>query len=309
MIEADGIDRHEAAKVIGVGRQVAVPGDDIEGRMVQLRGPKTALKLLDQFKGLIPVLEPGLRALEIARIGQAVSADRTELRKPEHGPIVFTDIPPGGRVQQDHREANAARDHGDLQGLKVDQPKLGDEPQPALLGHDQQLAIGIEEGPVLHGPVGGVKMNAEPGARRHIAITGDGCQAIDKIGRRVRQRRRIPAQPIWRRRRLVERSRTQAPRHRIRNEGAVIGRRPQPVQPGPTVLGPWRREGRAGQLLGIEIEGRVLRRVAAHRQGAGDGLGLEVAAEAGQRRTNDIQAGADAPSNSHVTSSRAAFMR
>src|SRR3954463_12592085 len=42
---------------------------------------------------------------------------------------------------------------------------------------------------------------------------------------------------------------------------------------------PWGGEGRAGDLLGIEAERDLLRRVAADRQGAGHGLGLEVVAE------------------------------
>src|SRR5437879_5818800 len=75
---------------------------------------------------------------------------------------------------------------------------------------------------------------------------------------------------------------------RVRREGRVTRRGPQPIEPGTAVLRPRRSEGRPGELLGIEAEGRLLGRVAADRQGAGHGLGLEIAAEPRQGRAKRL---------------------
>ena len=61
----------------------------------------------------------------------------------------------------------------------------------------------------------------------------------------------------------------------------VRHRGPDAIEPGAFVGGARRREGRSAQLLGIQTVGALLRRVAADRQGAGQGLGLEAVAEPG----------------------------
>ncbi len=66
-------------------------------------------------------------------------------------------------------------------------------------------------------------------------------------------------------------------------EAAVVAdRRADAVEPGALVGAARRGERRAGQLLGIEPIGAALRRVAPDRQRAGNGLGREAVAEAGQ---------------------------
>ena len=61
----------------------------------------------------------------------------------------------------------------------------------------------------------------------------------------------------------------------------MLGRGPQTIEPAAQVVVARRGEGRSRKLLGIEAQQRALRRVAADRQSALDGLGGEVVGEAG----------------------------
>src|SRR3982750_3765963 len=48
MIVGDGADRIESAKIIFAGRQIAVPGDDVERAVIEIRDPERSEMLLDQ---------------------------------------------------------------------------------------------------------------------------------------------------------------------------------------------------------------------------------------------------------------------
>ena len=57
MVEADRADRVEARQIVAVGRVIAVPGDDVERRMVEGRRPQRAERFLDDFGRLVLVLD------------------------------------------------------------------------------------------------------------------------------------------------------------------------------------------------------------------------------------------------------------
>src|SRR6202044_4208912 len=59
-------------------------------------------------------------------------------------------------------------------------------------------------------------------------------------------------------------------------------RRADAIEPAPLVAGPGRSEGRTGELLGIKPIGAALWGVAADRERAGQRLGLEAVAKAGE---------------------------
>ena len=71
---------------------------------------------------------------------------------------------------------------------------LGDEAHAALLRHDQQLAIGIEEMVVDHRAVGDIDMRRHADLAEHVAGRGHGAHAGDEVGRLRRDRHRVPAQ-------------------------------------------------------------------------------------------------------------------
>src|SRR5580704_16825635 len=104
-------------------------------------------------------------------------------------------------------------------------------------------------------------MDRHAGLVGGAAIAADRDQPIDEIGWRLRDRERAPAQLRRRRLGFVERRRAQ---HGVAetSEWLVHHRRPYAVGPGAPVLVARRREGGAGNLLGIKAERGTLRAVA-----------------------------------------------
>ncbi|MNQ81735.1 hypothetical protein D3C85_967690 [compost metagenome] len=163
---------------------------------------------------------------------------------------------------------------------RLDHAHLGDEALRALLRHDQQLAVSRIEDPVRHRAVGDIEVDAHARAGIGVAVAAIGGQALDPVGRLVRHGQRVPAHPVGIGRGLGE----GAGAHPPLIEGLirpVLGRGPQAVEPAAQIMVARCGEGRPRQLFGIEAQQRALRRVAANRQGALDGLGGEVVGEAG----------------------------
>ncbi len=279
VVEAHRVDRVEASEVVFAGGVIAVPGDDVERGMVQRRRPEAALELLHQLGRPLDVLEGGDGRQEVPRIGQAVGADRPQLGQAQQGAIVLADIAARRAIGQLDPEAHPARDHRDLQGLQGQDTHLGDQPQPALLGDDQQLAVGVEEDPIGHRTVGEIEVGRQPRAFGRRSRAGQGDQALDEVLRRIGDRWRIPAQAVGRRLGLLEGARAEQV---LRDpfERRMIGRRTDAVEPGTAVLGPGRGEGGSRQALGIEAQGRALGRVLADGQGAWNGFAGELVAVA-----------------------------
>ena len=250
MVETDRTDRVEPGGVVFVRRIVAVPADHIQRRMREGRGPQAAAVFLHALGRPVDVLERRHGRLEIAVIGQAVRADRPEVRQAEEGTVVLADIA-ADRAGTFDPEPHPARNDHDLAGSGVDPPHLGDEGLVARLRHDQQLAVGAVEDPVDHRSVGRIQMDADARQRLRIARPAIGDQPLDPVGRRGRQRQGIPAHPVRRRRRVMEGSGPHQPLGE-RPVGRVLRARPQPVQPRPPVLAARRREGRPRQLLRIQ---------------------------------------------------------
>ncbi len=80
MVEADRADGIETPKIVAIGRVVAVPGDHIERRVIDRCPPQRPLELGDQLELPFAVLVACLRGFEVARIGEAIGADRPEIR-------------------------------------------------------------------------------------------------------------------------------------------------------------------------------------------------------------------------------------
>ena len=280
MIEADRADDVEARQIVFVRREVAVPGDHVERRMLHLRRPQIALEFRHQAERAGDIFVGRDRREKIARIGKAVGAERAELRQAEHRSVILADVAARGPVRQFDAEAQAARDDHDLAAGRLDHAELGDKARTALLRHDQHLAVGIVEAAVGHRSIGGIEMHRHADLRRHITVAAERHDAFDKIGRLARNGKRRPAQLRRRRLGFVERRAADQPvlDARIR---PVHHRGLDAVGPGAAIFGPRGGERRAGNLLGIEPERRPLRRVAADRQCARDRFGQKLIAEAG----------------------------
>ena len=92
MVEQDRPDRGEAAQIVFVGRVVAVPGDDIERRVIDLASPRAAAPFHEHPGGRVAVLVGGDRRQEIARVGEAVRADGAALGQRERAAIILAEI-------------------------------------------------------------------------------------------------------------------------------------------------------------------------------------------------------------------------
>lgn len=80
VVVGDGADRVEAPEVVLVGIVVAVPGDDVEGRVVLPRGEESAGEFGQQRVFVLRVfVEGGNGRLEVPRVREAVRADGAEL--------------------------------------------------------------------------------------------------------------------------------------------------------------------------------------------------------------------------------------
>ena len=97
MVEADRAQRVEPRQIVFVGRVIAVPGDDVERRMVELRGPQIAGELDDDLELFVSILKGGDRGQKIARVGEPVGADRTQFRQAEQLAVILADIAAGAR--------------------------------------------------------------------------------------------------------------------------------------------------------------------------------------------------------------------
>jgi hypothetical protein len=214
---------------------------------------------------------------EVARVGQAVAADRPQVRQLEHGAKVFADIAACDTIRQADTEADTARNQGNFLRFHVEYAKLGFNMQAPLLRHDEEFTIGIAEPPIRHVAIGDVDMDADSALGLRRSVTGHGVDAFDEIHGRCGNRQRIPAQLIRGYRAgteiTVECRLDKFGKRTMHRSGSDA------IQPTAPICMPGCRECRAAHLLGIQAMRHVLRRIAALRQGARNGFGGELVAE------------------------------
>ena len=280
MIEAHRVDAVEARQIVLVRRVVAVPRHHVERRVIDLGDPQLAEEFGDDAAIGIEIFERRDGRQKIARVGEAVGADRAEFGQAERRAVVFADVAARRAVGQIDAELDAARDDADFPGRDLEHAEFGGDARAPLLRDEQQFAIGVVEVARLHGGVGGVDVDRDAGLRGRVAAAGDGHQAIDEIGGRLGDGKGIPAKLVGRRGHLVERAAAQQA-GRIFGERLVRDGRANSIGPGAPVGGARRGERAAAELLGVESERRLLRRVLANRERAGYGLRGEFIPEAG----------------------------
>ena len=269
MVEADGADRREGAQIVFVRRVIAVPGHHVDRRMRQRRLEQRAAPFHVELGRRVLVLIGRDRREEVARIGEAIGADRPALRQREGAAVILAEIAARRAGRNLDAEFHAARDHGDLAGLDVDAAEFGDEAQIALLRHEHHLAVGIVEMLVDHRFGDEIDMRGHAGLGIGVARRGHGLHALQEGLVLLRDRRRIPAQLLDRHFVLVARRGAPQPGIDLGKAPRMLHRRTDAIEPGALVAAARRGEGRAGQLFGIEPVGAALRRVAPHRQRAG----------------------------------------
>ena len=174
MVEADRVDRVEAREVVLVRRVVAVPRDDVERRVVDRRAPQPPAELRDQLERALGSLVRRDRRQEVARIGEAVRADRAELGQPEQRAVVLADVAARRRIAGASSTANshAARQTARFRpGSTSSDAELGRDAQRALLRNDQHLTVGVVEdsGPSID-RLHGIHVDRDARLRRGVAV-------------------------------------------------------------------------------------------------------------------------------------------
>src|SRR3546814_12448249 len=77
MVETDRPNGVESAEIIFVWNEIAMPGDNVQRRMIQRHCPEQPLKLLHDLRRFVAVLIPCLRRFEVAsEIGRASCRER-----------------------------------------------------------------------------------------------------------------------------------------------------------------------------------------------------------------------------------------
>jgi hypothetical protein len=177
----------------------------------------------------------------------------------------------------------ATWDHRELARCHVQQAELGAQQQAAGFGHDQQLAVRVDEVAVHHRRARRIPVDPDPGVAERVAVAADRVQAVDEVGARRRQRGRIPAHPVGIRldlpkRRAAQQAVVDSPERRMRR------RRHDAVDPGAPVHRPGLGERGPADLLGVQSERCPLRRIAARRQRPGHRLAHVLVPESPQIR-------------------------
>jgi hypothetical protein len=92
MVERDRANRVKSTQVVFIGSVIAMPGDDVERRVVDLARPQIAAEFRDLLHGSLTVLKPGDGGLEIARVRKAVGSDGAQVGKAKLLAVVLANI-------------------------------------------------------------------------------------------------------------------------------------------------------------------------------------------------------------------------
>ena len=145
------------------------------------------------------VLERRDRREEVARLREALRADQPQLGQAERRAVVLANVAACLLLEQLELELHAARDDADLARGDADFSQLGENQNFAQLRDEHQLAVGVDEVALAHRAVGAVDVHRHAGLRRRLAAAGESYHFVQKVGRRVGNWQRVPAQPVGRR--------------------------------------------------------------------------------------------------------------
>jgi hypothetical protein len=101
------------------------PMTDAERRVRQLRAPEVAAELRHHLGRRVAILVRGGRCQEVARVGEAVGADGTEIRKPQRRAVVLAHVAARRFARDPDRELDTTRDNGDLTRAHGQAAELG----------------------------------------------------------------------------------------------------------------------------------------------------------------------------------------
>src|SRR5882724_9812979 len=140
MIEEDGSDGRIPSEVVFVGSVIAVPSDDVERRVPDVRGPQRPSPFHVKSGRRVLILVRGDRRQEIALIGETIGSDRPALREGERSAVVLAHVAASRPARELDPDLHPARNDRDLAGLYFDDPELGAKAKVSLLRDEEHFA-------------------------------------------------------------------------------------------------------------------------------------------------------------------------
>ncbi len=278
MVERNRVDAVEQRQVVLVRRIVSMPGHHVERRVIDECRPQPAEEFRGDMEFAFAIFIRRDRSLEVARIRQAVRPDRPQFRKPEGQAVVLADISARLRLLEHHAELHSSWNHADLARPYAQDPQLRVKAKRAELRNDQQLPIGRVEEAIFHRMVRSIQMDRQTRLHGRVATAAQRDNAVDEVRFLIGNGQRIPAQLVRRRRHLDKGT---AANHPPRNllVRSMRYRRSDAIGPCAPIGRPRRGKRRAAELLRIQPQRMLLRRVLALRQSAGNRFGCEFVAK------------------------------
>ena len=121
VIEAYGVDGVEAGEVVLVWSVVAVPGDDVERRVVEVGCPEVSEEFCyDLEVCVVAVFVGGVRGLEVAGVGETVCSDGAEIGEAEGLAVVFEEVASGFPFEEGYPKLDASGNDGDFAGRELE---------------------------------------------------------------------------------------------------------------------------------------------------------------------------------------------
>ena len=140
---------------------VAVPCYDIEGSMLLRRGEELATKLVYNIPVLVVLdLVVCNRVEEVPSVCETIGTKRTKFRKLKVGAPDFEDVSTRRPIWEIDLVFLTTLDDADLAGLHEQLTELGLNVESTLLGDNEEVAVGVDEGTLVHGGIGAVDVAA-----------------------------------------------------------------------------------------------------------------------------------------------------
>src|SRR6202040_1688967 len=117
-----------------------MPSHGIKRGMIDIACIEFAAPFHREAAGRLLIFEGCNRRLEIARVRQAIGANRSPVRQGKFWAVILPQIPARRAVLDLDLEFDAARDQADFARGDPDPPKFREEVKPPELRNDEKLA-------------------------------------------------------------------------------------------------------------------------------------------------------------------------
>src|SRR6266702_719832 len=192
MIEGNSVDAIETCEVIFVRSVVAMPGNYVQRRVVDLSRPETSEEFRRNMEFTITIFVSCRWGFEVARIRQPNCPEGTKVRQEERLAIVLAEITAGLFLHQLHTEFESTWDNGKLAGSRFQNSQLRVQAQCTQLRNDQEFSICTIEKAITHRCIGRIEMNRHPNLHSRITVAAESNDTIHKVGSLFGQRKRVP---------------------------------------------------------------------------------------------------------------------